>query len=73
MYRRKKYYAAEYGISIRTVERKIVWIQKHADRYPDDAVVHNGRILFVREDVFEDVIRNEHRVDAGLKPEFKMG
>ncbi|GEM_PF-6645293 len=72
MYRRKKYFAKEYGISVRTVERKIDWIKRHADRYPADAVVHNGNIVFVREDVFEDVIVNENRIEAGLKPALKL-
>lgn len=70
MYRRKKYLAELYGISIRTVDRRIVWIQEHADRYPAGAVIHIGRMPFVREDVFEDAIANRNKVDAGLAPTF---
>lgn len=69
-FRRKKYLADKYGISVRTVDRKIEWIQKHADRYPPDAVIHSGRMPFVREDVFQDVIVNGNKVDAGLCPAF---
>lgn len=71
MYRRKKYLASQYGISVRTVDRKIAWIRNHADRYPRNAVIHSGKIPFVREDVFEDAIINADRVDAGLNPAFK--
>lgn len=73
VYRRRKYLADEYGISISTVDRRIAWILKHADRYPQKSVVHCNRITFVREDVFEDAIVNGGWVDAGLDPVFKEG
>jgi hypothetical protein len=69
-FRRKKYLADTYGISVRTVDRKIEWIRKHPDRYPADAVIHCGRIPFVREDVFQDAIANGNKIDAGLCPAF---
>lgn len=71
MYRRKKQLADQYGISIRTVDRRIEWILEHLDRYPADAVVHNGSMVFVRDDVFQDVIVNGNRIDAGLNPTFR--
>lgn len=73
IYRRKKYLANEYGISVRTVERRIDWILAHADRYPEGAVIHNGRITFAREDVFEDCIKNGNKIDAGFNPVFVEG
>ena len=59
MFRDMKWYAKEYGYSIRTIQRRIEWIKAHASRYP--------------EDVFEDLIRNKNNVDAGLDPVFKEG
>ena len=71
MYRRKRFYKEQYDISMRTVSRKVEWILAHADRYPKDSVVKNGKFTFIREDVFEDVIVNQNRIDAGMNPEFK--
>lgn len=70
MYRRMEWFAEQYGVCVRTVDRRIDWIRKHGDRYPTDAVVRNGNIPYVREDVFEDVIKNMNKVDAGLAPKF---
>lgn len=73
VYRRKKYLASLYDVSMRTVDRRIDWIRAHADRYPSGAVIHCGRIPYVREDVFLDAVINGNKVDAGLAPEFKEG
>lgn len=72
MYRRKKWFAEQYGISIRTVNRKIDWIKQHESRYPANSLVRNGGMTFVREDVFEDVIVNEDRINAGLNPSINL-
>ena len=55
------------------IQRRIEWIKAHASRYPADAVVYDGTKPFIREDVFEDLIRNRNNVDAGLDPVFKEG
>ena len=71
MFRDMKWYSKQYGYSIRTIQRRIEWIKAHASRYPEDAVVYDGTKPFVREDVFEDLIRNRNNVDAGFDPVFK--
>lgn len=71
MFRDMKWYSKQYGYSIRTIQRRIERIKAHASRYPADAVVYDGTKPFVREDVFEDLIRNRNAVDAGLDPAFK--
>ena len=73
VYRRKRYLAALYDISMSTVDRRITWIRAHADRYPDNVVACCGRIPYIREDVFQDAVINGNRVDAGIAPEFGEG
>lgn len=70
-YGRKKYLAEKYGISVRTVDRKMDWIRSHSDRYPRGAIVYAGKIPFVREDVFKDAMFNSGKVDAGIAPAFE--
>lgn len=70
-YKRKRFLAEKYGISVRTVDRKMDWIRSHADRYPRDAIVYSGKIPFVREDVFKDAMFNGAKVDAGIAPAFR--
>lgn len=70
-YKRKKYIAEKYDISVRTVDRKMDWIRDHADRYPRGAIVYAGKIPYVREDVFKDAMFNGNKVDAGIAPAFR--
>ena len=68
MYKRKKYFADLYGVSIRTIERKIDWIRKHESRYPVDSIRYVGNMPYIAEDVFDDALFNSSKVDAGLMP-----
>ena len=70
-YKRKKVLAEKYGISVRTVDRKMDWIGSHADRYPRGAIVYAGKIPYIREDVFKDAMFNGGKVDAGIAPAFR--
>jgi hypothetical protein len=70
-YKRKKYLAEKYDVSVRTVDRKMDWIRSHADRYPRGAIVYAGKIPYIREDVFKDAMFNGGKVDAGIAPAFR--
>lgn len=70
-YKRKKYLAEKYDVSVRTVDRKMDWIRSHADGYPRGAIVYAGKIPYIREDVFKDAMFNGGKVDAGIAPAFR--
>lgn len=65
-YKRKRALAEEYDISLSTVNRRIVWILKHQDRYPAGSVIHSGTIPYIREDVFRDCMTHADEIDRGL-------
>ncbi len=71
MYKRKRYLAEKYDVSIRTIERRVVWIKAHQNRYPDDAIMYMGHIPYIREDVFEDAMFRSAAVDAGVAAPFR--
>jgi hypothetical protein len=72
-YKRKRALAEEYDISLSTVNRRIVWILKHQDRYPAGSVIHSGTIPYIREDVFRDCMTYGNAIEAGIAPAFGRG
>ncbi|MDD6666688.1 MAG: hypothetical protein PUE58_01765 [Lachnospiraceae bacterium] len=69
-YSRIKRLAEDFDVSTRTVERRLVWIRMHSDRYPKDSIKYFGRIPYTRNDVFQDAMLNGNKVDAGIPVEF---
>lgn len=69
MRRTKQAIREMYGLSEETINRRISWIKKHSERYPKDSVTRNGRLVFVRLDVFDDMILNMNHIDAGIPVE----
>lgn len=69
MRRTKQAIREMYGLSEETINRRISWIKKHPERYPKDSITRNGRLVFVRLDVFDDMIVNMNHIDAGIPVE----
>ena len=69
MYRTKKELAAEYSISIRTVDRILADIIRPGigSRYPKDAEITIGNRCRIESEAFCDAIKNRGLIEVGLK------
>lgn len=71
MYLKKRDYADEYQISVSTVDSRIRKIRRLiGTRYPRDAIVHTGRLIRIRDDVFADIMQWDDAIDCGIAPPF---
>ncbi|MGI6117800.1 MAG: hypothetical protein ACOYBC_05365 [Bilifractor sp.] len=71
MYLRKAALMREYDVSARTVDYLIALIQEYiGKRYPPGAMIHTGRIVRIRDDVFDDAIHNRDRILTGCASDF---
>lgn len=69
--KKTKTLAAENELSMSSVYKILRFIESEiGDRYPVGSVVHYGRILRIRDDVFKDALTYGDAVRAGLAPEF---
>lgn len=72
MYLKKSILAKEYGISMTTVSERIRMIRDQTPkRYPRGAIITTGRIIRIRDDVFEDAMINGDAILCGIAPDFK--
>ena len=71
MYLKKSQLAREYSIGLTTVGEKIRFIRDLAPaRYPRGAVISNGGIIRVRDDVFRDAMIYGDAIAAGVAQNF---
>lgn len=71
MYLKKRTLCEEYDISIRTVDTILQLIRKQiGTRYPPGCFIHTGYLVRVRDDVFDDAIRNREQIEDGTAHEF---
>lgn len=71
-YLTKKTLAANHEVSISTVDRILRLIRdQRGVRYPQSAVEEGRRFVRIREDVFDDAIRNREMIEMGCAPEFR--
>lgn len=72
MYLKKSVLAKEYDISVGSVNSRIRLIrEKIPSRYPAGSVIATGRIIRVRDDVFEDAMIYGDAILCGVAPEFR--
>ena len=71
MYLKKSQLALEYSIGLTTVGEKIRFIRDLTPaRYPRGAVISNGGIIRVRDDVFRDAMIYGDAIAAGVAQNF---
>lgn len=71
MYLKKSQLAREYSIGLTTVGEKIRFIRDLTPaRYPRGAVISNGGIIRVRDDVFQDAMIYGDAIAAGVAQNF---
>ena len=71
MYLKKKVAAAEYSVSVSTIEKLLPKIRRLIGaRYPDDAIIYCGNITRIRDDVLRDYMVHSNAIYNGIAGPF---
>lgn len=71
-YKKKTDLAAEYAVSVRTVDRIIRIIRDElGKRYRRDVIIETGNLLRIDEEVFRDALANRELITRGIAPKFR--
>lgn len=71
-YRKKADLAAEYAVSVRTVDRILKIIRDElGKRYRRDVIISTGNLTRVDEDVFKDALANRDLIVRGIAPKYR--
>ena len=71
-YRKKADLAAEYAVSVRTVDRILkIFRDELGKRYRRDVIISTGNLTRVDEDVFKDALANRDLIVRGIAPKYR--
>lgn len=59
--------------SITTADKYIAFVDRHPERYGDDAVIRKPRAVLTDADAFWDAYRYDTLIELGIAPEFRRG
>jgi hypothetical protein len=73
MYRKKQWFADYYQIGKTSVQNIMNFISDQIGyRYPQASIIHTGKIIRIRRDVFQDAMQYRDSIEYGVDvPEFR--